>query len=79
MKIWKLFGLILLGVLAVLLVYPGIPAGANLNSRPSERYAMLTCYYLHWDGIHRKEIDMSHAYVGSGITMTNAPCFQNWF
>ena len=59
MKIGKITSLILPGVLAVVLVYPGLPAGTNLSTRPSERYAMLTCYYLHWDGIHHKEIDVS--------------------
>jgi hypothetical protein len=84
MKSWKLFGLVFLGVLAVMLVYPGIPIGSHVEIRTSAsaRYATLTCYYLHWDGIHHKDIDASDAisspYIavnGPHISVNNTPCW----
>jgi hypothetical protein len=77
MKIWKLFCLVLLGVVAVMLVYPGLPVGSHVEFRTSSsvRYATLTCYYLHWNGIHSKDIDMSSAVDGPNIGMNNTPCW----
>ena len=80
MKIWKIILIAVLGVMALMLVYPGVPAGAALESNMSTRYAVLTCYYLHWTGLRAKKIDMRHEIKNGGITMGNGPCFTwvNW-
>jgi len=53
---------ILMGILfaayAAVAVHP-IPVGVHLEANGS--YAAAHCYYLHWDGIRKTDIDMSHA------------------
>jgi len=80
MKIWKIVGIAILGVVALALVYPGIPAGGGLESNISARYAMVHCYYLHWTGRRARDIDMSHMIKNGGISMTNEACYRwaNW-
>jgi len=75
MKTWKLVALVLLGVLAVVLVYPGLPAGNHVELSSSERSAMLTCYYLHWYGLRRRDIDMSDQHYGPKGSFTDTACW----
>jgi len=80
MKIWKIVLIAVGAIVAVMLAYPGIPAGASLESNMSTRYAMLTCSYLHWTGLRFKKIDMRHEIKDGGISMSNGPCYTwaNW-
>ena len=50
MKIWKLVALAVLGVVAIALIYPGIPGGSTMKTNISNNYAVLSCNYLHWTG-----------------------------
>lgn len=79
MKIWK-FAASAVGVVAIALIYPGIPAGATLRSNPSENYAVLSCNYLHWTGVRTRDIDLSPNIKNGSIRMTNRPCYRwaNW-
>jgi hypothetical protein len=78
MKIWKVVGLAVLGVVAVALIYPGIPSGSTLTSNPN--HAVLSCHYLHWTGIRTRDIDLSSKIKNGGISATNEPCYRwsNW-
>jgi hypothetical protein len=79
-KVWKLVGLAALAVVAIALVYPGIPGGSTLKSNPSKNYAVLTCNYLHWTGMRARDVDVSSEIKNGGITVTNEPCHRwaNW-
>jgi hypothetical protein len=76
-KTLVVFGVAAAG-LAIALVYPGLPVGHSLKSRVADRYALMTCFYLHWDGIHHKDIDMSHSFVGSSIGVNSNECWRHW-
>ena len=80
MKIWRFVGLAALGVLAIALIYPGIPGGSTLKSNLSQNYAVLSCNYLHWTGLRTREIDLSSEIKNGGISATNGPCYrwENW-
>ena len=73
MKAWKLIVLALLGVLAVVLVYPGIPFGSELTTEisASKRSSKVTCYSLHWNGLRRKVIDL-----GAASDVNNSACWK---
>jgi hypothetical protein len=80
MKIWKVVGLAVPGVVAIALIYPGIPGGSTLKSNLSKNYAVLSCYYLHWTGLRTRDIDLSSEIKNGGISATNGPCYRwaNW-
>jgi hypothetical protein len=75
-KGWPLVTLII--ALAVVLVAGyvltrGMRAGVNLTSRNSgaNEYVGVQCFYLHWDGIHRRDIDLTNKTVNPN---TNSYC-----
>ena len=72
MKTWTLVVLTLIGAVAVMLIYPGIPVGAKLVSynSASSRSSTVTCYSLHWDGVHSKFFDF-----GDASATSNAVCW----
>jgi hypothetical protein len=80
MKIWKVVGLAVPGVVAIALIYPGIPGGSTLKSNLSKNYAVLSCYYLQWTGWRTRDIDLSSEIKNGGISATNGPCYRwaNW-
>jgi hypothetical protein len=71
MKTWKLLALILIGAVMMVLVYPGIPVGSNITSvnSGSGRSSKVTCYSLHWNGVHTKVFDL-----GNALNVSNAAC-----
>jgi hypothetical protein len=76
MKNFKIGGLAVLGVLALALVYPGIPLGASMESNISARHAVVHCHYLHWTGLRARDIDVSHMIRNGSISMGNKACYE---
>jgi len=62
MRIWKFIALVLLGVLAVALIYPGIPMGMSTKTYKSasgQTAVIQVCHYLYWNGFRDRETDLS--------------------
>lgn len=76
MKILKSFWMYAVALVAIALIYPGIPGGSSLQSNPSQHYAVLSCHYLHWTGLRTRDIDLSSDIHNGGISATNAPCHR---
>ena len=67
----------ILALIAIALIYPGIPAGSEtrtVNSR-TEAYTHMICWYLRWNGIHTKVLDIQHE-RNQPLTITDVPCRQ---
>jgi len=77
MKRYRAFGFALLGMLlAAVLAYSGWPVGSHVEI--SGRSAMITCRYLHWDGIRSKDIDLSGKF-NPNLGVSDTECWRNWF
>jgi hypothetical protein len=77
-KIWIPIGLalVLVGILAAVLVHPGLPVGNQTEISNSKRSATLTCRYLHWDGVHSRDIDVSQLYFGPNASFSDTVCWR---
>ena len=78
-KRWPLIALVI--AVAVLLVAGyvlnrGLRAGVSLVSRNSGAYVGVQCFYLHWNGISRRDIDLTNRSVNPN-TNTYCPLLEN--
>jgi hypothetical protein len=65
----KIFLAVAVSAFAAVVVHP-MPVAVHLESNDSSK--MAHCYYLHWNGVRKTDIDMSHL---KG-PMTSSACWQ---